>query len=553
MKNLFKSRAPIAALLMSLPCAFSPQAFAAKAQVAADATQMVATRRLTESQYKHTIADIFGNDIVIKGRFEPERREDGLLAIGAGMLSISASGFEQYYAMAKGIADQVLDDKHRDKFVACGSTADEACTREFVKKYGRLLFRRPLSEEEITARVQLAASETASGKPIVGRKLALTSLLTAPQFLFLIESAEADPKAKGVLRLDGYSKAARLSYMLWDATPDAELMSAAESGQLHTADGVNKQVNRLLAGSNMEAGVRAFFSDMLQFDLVESVTKDASIYPKFSQDVAESAKEQTLRTLVDHLLVQNAPYPDVFTTRATSINRTLGSIYRVPFSSRGNWMPYTFPENAESAGVITQVTFLSVFSHPGRSSPTKRGAAIQEIFLCEPMPLPPANVDFSIVNDTNNPAMKTVRARLLAHAEDETCAGCHNKSDPLGLALERFDSLGQYRLTENGDAIDVSAKLNDKPFSGANGLGTILHDDPRAASCLVRNIYAYGVGRAPSLADKAYLQNVSDAFAKDGFKLRAALQRIATSPEFLAIAPVAAKSPEKTALNTSTK
>ncbi|HYM34397.1 MAG TPA: DUF1592 domain-containing protein, partial [Steroidobacteraceae bacterium] len=234
-------------------------------------TQIVATRRLTESQYKHTIADIFGRDITVNGRFEPERREDGLLAIGAAMLSISASGFEQYYSMAKGIADQVMDDKHRDKFVNCPPN-DAVCAREFVRKYGQLLFRRPLSESEIASRVALVSAEaTQAAKPETGLKLAMVSLLTSPQFLFRIETAEPDPTAKGSYRLDGYSKATRLSYMLWDTTPDEELMKAAQSGELHSADGIAKQVDRVLAAPQMEAGVRAFFTDMLQFDVMDSI------------------------------------------------------------------------------------------------------------------------------------------------------------------------------------------------------------------------------------------------------------------------------------------
>ena len=115
---------------------------------------IVATRRLTESQYRHSIADIFGSDIAVNGRFEPERREEGLLAIGASMLSISASGFEQYYSMAKGIADQVLDDKHIKKFLPCEVDAltakDNVCTRDFVRTYGNNLFRRPLTENELS-------------------------------------------------------------------------------------------------------------------------------------------------------------------------------------------------------------------------------------------------------------------------------------------------------------------------------------------------------------------------------------------------------------------
>jgi hypothetical protein len=505
------------------------------------------TRRLTESEYRNSIADIFGQDIVVNGRFEPEHREQGLLAIGASMLSISASGFEQYYAIAKRIADQATDDKHRDHFVTCkpanAKAHDDACSAQFVRTYGRLLFRHPLSPQEIAMRVKLAAAGADQAQDFnAGLKLALTSLLTAPQFLFRMETLEPDPAQKGAVRLDGYSRATRLSYMLWDSTPDETLLSAAASGELQTEAGVAQQVDRMLASPGLEAGVRAFFSDMLEFDLIDTVTKDAQIYPKFSQDVAASAKEETLRMLVNELLVKNSPYLDIFTTHTTYINRALASVYQVPFLSTDPWTQYTFADDSDRSGILTDFSFLGVFSHPGRSSPTKRGAALREVFLCEPTPQPPANVDFSIVNDTKNPSLKTVRARLLAHAEDDTCAGCHNKTDPIGLSLERFDSLGVHRTSENGDVIDVSAALDGKKFEGTQGLGSLLHANPKVPACLVRDLYAYGVGHAPTNADKAYLQTQTDAFISDNYGVKALLRRIVVSPAFYAPAAPAEQS-----------
>jgi hypothetical protein len=271
---------------------------------------------------------------------------------------------------------------------------------------------------------------------------------------------------------------------------------------------------------------------MLQLDMYESTTKEATIYPKFSQQVANSGKEQTLKTIVDQLLTKNGDYRDIFTSRDTFIDRPLASIYQVPFVGNTGWIPYTFAPDSDRAGILTQLTFLAVFSHPGRSSPTKRGVAINEIFQCIPTPTPPANVDFSIVNDTQNPNLKTVRSRLLAHSEDEACSGCHKQSDPLGLSLEQFDSLAQRRMYENGELIDVASKLGKKPFIGAQGLGEALHDNDKIPACLVRNVYAYGVGREPGAPESAYLAQQTKTFTQDGYRFRALLSRIASSADF---------------------
>jgi len=499
---------------------------------------VVAARRITESQYRHSVQDIFGDFVNVTGRFEPERRDHGLFAIGSKELSISTGGFEQYFGIARRVADQVFDAKNRDKVFggapASADAPDDARAEEFVRHYGRKLFRRPLTNEEVATRVALANRGATVAKSYdAGLKLALVSLMSSSHFLFREETVERDPARRGQMRLDGYAKAHRLSYMLWDTTPDEELLRAAEAGELHTQAGVDAQVERLTSSPRFEQGVRAFFTDMMQLDKFESLTKDPATYPKFSAAVVNSAREQTLKTMVDLLVTRNGDYRDIFTSRDTFMNRALGPVYKVPVPGRAPWVRYTYPEGADHAGVLTQVTFLAMFSHPGRSSPTLRGVALNEIFLCMETPLPPANVDFSIVNDTANVRLKTTRARLLAHAEDETCAGCHNLTDPIGLSLERFDSLGQPRMHENGEIIDVTAELDGIKFEGASGLGKVMRDNPAVPECIVRNVYAYGIARSPDEPeDLAYLQAQGEAFAASGYKFPAMVKAIASSPEF---------------------
>src|SRR5262249_28592551 len=153
-----------------------------------------------------------------------------------------------------------------------------------------------------------------------GLKLAFNSLLTAPEFLFRIEQAEPDAANPKVLRLDGYTKAARLSYLFWNSEPDEELLASAASGEVATPAGVKKQVDRLAASPKIEQGVRAFFKDMLQFSKFETIVKDGKTFPKFSFAIAEAAQEQTLRTLVDLLLTRDGDYREIFTTPNTFIN-----------------------------------------------------------------------------------------------------------------------------------------------------------------------------------------------------------------------------------------
>lgn len=533
----------LCATLIAAAPAVTPAVAAASASQAAEQSAperkpiRVAFRRITESQYRHSIADVFGADIQVNARFEPEKRDEGLLAIGTPQLSLTSSGFEQYFALASSISEQALSDNRRDAVVGCRpantAKADEACARKFVAACGERLFRRPLTDVEIATRLKTASiGAQQSNDFYAGLKLALTSLLVAPEFLFRVETAEPDPLNAQQYRLDAYSKASRISFLLWDTSPDQELLAAARSGVIHTDAGLKAQLTRLVSSPRYSQGARAFFTDMLQLDGFENVVKDPAIYPKFNQSIADGAMEQTLRTTIDLLITKKRDYRDLFTSNETFINRPLASVYNVPFLSAGDWTAYTFSPSSERFGILTQVSFLSLFSHPGTSSPTKRGIKVNEIFKCEPTPNPPADVDFSKVKDSTK---GTIRGRLLDHMENAGCTVCHRRSDPPGLALEHFDGLGQLRTSENGVPIDVSADLNGVKLIGAEGLAKYLHDDPKVPACLVRNVYAYGVGRKTGIREEDYLADQTKIFADNGYRVPDLMVQIASSPEFFKV------------------
>jgi hypothetical protein len=514
------------------------------ASAAQSKNEVVNLRLLTESEYRHSIADIFGSHIVVQGRFEPGRRVGGLLAASSTLLSVTPAALEAFAKMAENIADQAVDPKNRKAF-PCNpqnaAVADSKCATALLQHYGQMLFRRPLTQQELKSRLALVSRLADSSHDFyVGVRHGLVSLLAAPPFLFRTERAV--PAGKDYT-LDAYGRAARLSYLLWDTTPDAELLQAAASGALNTPQGVAGQVDRLMASPRLEAGMRAFFADFLQLDTLGDTTKDALIYPKYSNQIGQMAQEETLRTAINLMLRKNEDVRDLMTTRDSFISRPLASIYGVPFTFDSEWMPYRFPEKAGRSGVLTQVTMLGMFSHPGRSSPTKRGVALMDIFLCEPTPLPPANVDFSIVNDVNNPELRTVRQRLSAHSTNPACASCHTHSDPIGLSLEQFDSIGVFRREENGRPIDVSGTLSGKKFDGAMGLGQVLHDNPKFPACVARKLYAYGVGADSEEVRASTFKAAYNVFVESGYRLRPLLKALASSPDFFRVSP---PSPEET-------
>lgn len=504
-------------------------------------------RRLSPEQYRQIISDVFGSFITFGGRFEPDVRDGGLLAIGAGKVGITARGIEEYDGMARNIAGQVVGEKNRATLIPCKpadpKAADDACAGKFLGQAGRLLFRRPMTDGELKAQVRVASDAAGMSKDFyTGLGVSLAVMLEAPQFLFHIQSREADPAHAGQYRLDAYSKASQLSFLLWNSTPDDELLTAASKGELNTTKGLTRQVDRLLSSPRVESGVRAFFVDMLGYDAFTNLSKDAQIYPNFTAPVTRDAQEQTLLTILDHVLQQNGDYRDIFTTRKTFLTPVLGSIYGVrlaktsPNSFTDPWRVYEYPEGDPRAGILSHASFVALHSHPGRSSPTLRGKALRTFILCQRVPDPPGNVDFTVVQDTDNPDFKTARDRVTAHMTTPACAGCHKLMDPMGLALENFDGGGGFRKAENGAQIDTSGELDGVKFKDAAGLAKAVHDNPSTTSCLVNRMSTYALGRTVTRGETAWVDALKKDFAAAGYRIPDLLRKVALSDELYRVA-----------------
>jgi len=249
-------------------------------------------RRLTEQQYRNAIADIFGEDIQVAGRMDPVLRlPHELQVVGVSRIAVSPAGLEEYDRMAQAIAAQVVDEKHRATLVGCAprdaKVFDEECAAKFFRRTGRFVFRRPLSIEDVRVQVGAANEAATLTKDFYkGLAVSLATMLISPKFVFDIDVLEPDPVRPGIKRLDAYTKATRLSLFLWNTTPDVALLEAAARGDLHTAKGLAKQVDRMLASPRLEAGVRAFFTDMLGFETIGDLAKDPVIYPQFVREVS---------------------------------------------------------------------------------------------------------------------------------------------------------------------------------------------------------------------------------------------------------------------------
>ena len=493
-------------------------------------------RRLTRAQLANSIHSVFGDAIVVPDVAEPDVVVAGLVAVGASNTSFSARGVESVERTATAVAEQVMDDPEaRGRWVTCtpSATVDADCAAEIVAGLGRMLWRRPLTDDERARLVAIAgAAAEALGEFDAGLEYALTALLQSPHFLFRVEVGEADPEPPGGRRFSGWEMASRLSYFLWNTTPDAALLDAAEAGRLTTRKGLREEAERLLAAPEARAGMRDFFTDYLELNALDHLAKDPTLFEHFSTLLGPSAREETLRLLEHYVFDVDADYREVMTTRETFINPRLAALYAVPAPVPEGFGRVRLPEGAHRAGLLGHASILAHNAHAVSSSATLRGKFMRTVLLCQTIPPPPVNVDTSIPEPSGETL--TLRDRVAEHLENPTCQGCHLLTDPIGLGLENFDGLGRWREKDHGETIDPTGDLDGETFDDALGLGVLVGAHPAFTRCLATTLVRYANGRVEESDEQLLLNVLAERFQVHRFRVRPLVLEIVTSPLFRA-------------------
>ena len=494
-------------------------------------------RRLTLEQLESSVHDVFGAHVVVPAIAEPDVAVGGLVAIGAGQTSFSPRGTESIESAAYSIARQALDGAHREALLGCtpSGTRDDACAGDAITRIGRLAWRRPLEVDERTALVEVAgeAAETL-GDFHEGMAFALAALVQAPQFLFRVEvGVGADD---GTRRFTDFELASRLSYFLWNTTPDAALLDAAEQGALSTDEGYRLQAERLLNDPRARDGVRAFFVDHYRLYELEEMKKDPGVFEHYSTDLGHEAMEETLRVLDEIIWETDADYRDILTTPVTYVTPLLAAIYTIPAPDPDGFARVTLPADRQRAGLLGQASFLGAHAHRVSSSASLRGKAIRTILLCQSVPAPPVNVDTSIPEPSGT--TRTLRERVAEHLEDPTCAGCHTFIDPIGLGLENYDGIGRWRDRDNGAEIDASGNLDGVEFQTPRELGQVVREHPSFAPCLVQTLTRYALGRRETGNERLRLMQLVRRFEARDHRIRPLLMDLVTSPLFREAGPL---------------
>lgn len=487
--------------------------------------------RLTTAQYQNVIADLFGPDVVVP-ELEPDQRPYSFSIIGASTTTVSEHGVDLYGQAAFKIAHAVFADaERRQKLVGCSPATplDDACLTQFLNDFGLRAWRRPFTTDELTRYGKLA-SDVGRDAPWTALEYVTAAILQSPSFLYRVELGETDAEKPGWKRYTAYEMASRLSFLLRNSFPDSELFAAAARGDLATRDGVLAQVKRLLEATEpTETMVRAFYAEYLDLPLLDTIQFPAGT--DASHTLAASMKSEALEMVSRITLRESADMRTLFTSRNTSINAELASLYGMPTVAGTSLTPVELVADGPRAGILTTGALLTLNNRPNRTSPTIRGLFIRQRLLCGTVPPPPPGIPPIMEDDAGPP--KTIREKLEKHRSNPTCAACHNSMDPIGLGMEDFDQYGRYRSTyDTGQPVDSGGDVDGKAFNGAKQLGELLAQDPRVVACMVKQLYRYGSARLETSGEEATLSALNDSFAAHGYQLRPLLLDLTSSDGF---------------------
>jgi hypothetical protein len=486
-------------------------------------------RVLTQTEYRNAIADLLGA-ISTELKLPADTFTAGYSSIGGSLVSINAPAVELYETASRAAVAEVFADAARwQALVGCQPQADlsDACVVTFIKSFGKRAYRRELAEVEVQQWLGVG-KETAQLAASAGPGLAaiVSGLLQSPYFLYRVEINQLDTTS-GRLKYDGLSMATRLSFLLTGRPPSDALLTAAAQGQLDTVEGVKTAATPLLDHPGAPEAMALFFNEYAQTRLVTVVEKSEAMFPSWNPALANSMLQATQLFIKNVVLAPGADVRTLFDSDQTFVDANLAPIYGVAAPASG-FMQLTLAPETTRAGIFGQAAVLAGHSQADHNSPTRRGVFISDAFLCVTPDPPPPGVIAVLAPDPT----KTTRQELDAHRTSKSCASCHALFDPLGFGLEHFDSIGQYRATEDGLTIDATGELDGVPYNGAREMGTVFRGNARALNCMVGNFYRSSTGRVDAEPDALLVETLTQTLASKNYVWRDLVAEFVVSDAF---------------------
>ena len=414
---------------------------------------------------------------------------------------------------------------HRDIFIPSPRKNDPpAYAGEVIERFATRAFRRPPNDQERASLLAVWSENYARTQNFQQSvRHALLVVLTSPQFLFLTEES-AGPQAEP---LSPYELAAKLSYFLWNTTPDEKLLSLAESGKFRAA--LSSEIDRLVADARFSQFADEFVSQWLSLDKFDVVNISHDRFPRLNRETKRELRKEPVH-FVSHLIRANLSLGKLIDSDFIVANDVVAGYYGIGNSIEQGFAFGPVRHGSKNlGGVLTQAAVLSGLSDGNQSNPVKRGAWLARKIIAEPPDPPPPNVpDLARAEEA-----KTLRERLQQHRNQEGCSQCHRKIDPWGLPLERFDAAGLLKKEE----VDARSTLPDKTeIADFNALRRYLTHDriDQVAFSFLKHLASYATGRRLTFNEIEYLKREGrKALGPQGYRMKDCVRFVVESPMFL--------------------
>jgi hypothetical protein len=430
----------------------------------------------------------------------------------------------------------VSDFEVREKILTCHpDEGDEArpCAEEIIRRLARDAYRRPLTDSDVAALMELYDAGEADGGFESGVQVALQGILASPDFLFRMEEPAGEVAEDGTFPLNDLDLASRLSFFLWGAAPDDELLQLAQAGVLSEDANLEAQVRRMLADPRAESLGSRFAHMWLRLQDLDKVHPDALRFPDFYQQLADDMTEETERFFVN-LIREDRSFFDILTADYSFMNERLARHYGIPGVTGDHFRRVEYA-NDDRRGVLGHGSILTLTSHANRTSPVLRGKWIMEVMLGTPPPPPPPNVpELEEEAAAEDGRLLTVKEKMEMHRANPSCNSCHVMIDPLGLALENFDVTGAWRIRDNGMPIVVEGELYDgTPLQGPNDLrSALLKRKESLVRGFTENLLAYALGRRTEYFDMPTIRSIEARAAAEDYRMSSFILGVVESPAF---------------------
>jgi hypothetical protein len=499
--------------------------------------------RLTQEQYLTSLKDLFGN-IDLTAIFPTGQSAS---QFGLAQADVDGSDLDHYQRASETVAAAVVGNTSTlNKIAPCAAGADpRGCAKSFLQGFATKIYRAPIDATDMDRHLALYDAGATNGGFAHGIQLLLQGMMQSSRFLYRVELGTPTAVGPNAVKLSGYELASRLSYGLWNTTPDDTLLGAAAGGTLASPADVVTQLQRMLKDPRGATMVPHFLSSWIHVPDLDNVAKDATTYPEWNDDLRSAMHTQADSFFNDVLTNKGGTLSALLTSQTVFMNNKTALLFGAPATglpADGSFQASQKTDGTAS-GMLTLPAFLATQAKANQSSPIYRGKFVREQLFCQELPSPPANVPPA---PDVKPGVST-RERLSMHEVNAECAACHTMMDPIGFGFESFDGIGRYRTMDGGKAVDASGMLTgtdvDGMFNGVAQLGGMLAKSPNVESCVGKQWFRYAMGRAEGDADACSLAAMSKTFHDAGGDLRTLPMAIVQTPAFLYRRPLGGSTP----------